>query len=217
MNDRHSRIAWLACAAWLGLVVLVPRARAHEGHKHPSPPPAARASASPASGPAASEPAKEAPAEGEAAPASEAPPEEAPNPLKPFPWKSVFKEHLHNKIIHFPLAFGIAAALFLLAGRRWPAYEPAARVLLWGAALAAIAAFLTGRMQEEAFEDGALEQVMKIHRALGITTAISLWVGVLLTSRAGSRSFWPLYALWLLAIISVTATFGGLLSHGEFQ
>jgi uncharacterized membrane protein len=139
-----------------------------------------------------------------------------PNPLKPFPWKSIFTEHLHNKLIHFPFALGIAAALLILAGRKWPVYEPAARVLLWGASLAAVGAYFTGRMQEEAFEDGVLEPVLKIHRLLGMSTAVSLWVGVLLTSRAGARKLWPLYALFLLGMLTATATFGGLLSHGQF-
>ena len=214
-------MVWGAGAALLALAVLVPSARAHEGHKHPSPSPKPSASGSPAASPSPSEPASEAAseapaAEEAAAPSETAPPEDVPNPLSPFPWKSIFKEHVHNKLIHFPFAFGIAGALFLLAGLRWPAYEPAAKVLLWGAALAAIGAYFTGRMQEEAFEDGALAQVLKIHRLLGISTGISLWLGVLLTSRAGARRVWPFYAVWLLAIITATATFGGLLSHGEF-
>jgi uncharacterized membrane protein len=220
MNDRHSPWVWAGLTAWLGLAVLIPQARADEGNKRPSP--SVSVAPSPAGGPATSETAAQAaseapPAEEAGAPSETAPPEDVPNPLKPFPWKSILKDHLHNKIIHFPFAFGIAAALFLLAGVRWPAYEPAARVLLWGAALAAIGAYFTGRMQEEAFEDGALEQVLKIHRLLGISTAVSLWVGVLLTSRAGARRVWPFYALWLLGILAATATFGGLLAHGEIS
>ena len=80
----------------------------------------------------------------------------------------------------------------------------------------AIGAFFTGRIQAEAFEDTPLEQVLKIHRVMGIVTAVSLWVGVILTSRPGTRRVWPLYAVWLLSIVTATATFGGLLSHGQF-
>jgi uncharacterized membrane protein len=217
MKNRHSARIW----GVLGLALLLcPAAAAHEGHKKPSPSPAAAASPSPAAGETTSSPEPDEPSgasAGEEAPQLETPPaDDIPNPLSPFPWKSVFTEHLHNKIIHFPFALGIAGALLLLAGRRWPNYEPAARVLLFGAGLAAIAAFFTGRMQQEAFEDSPLEQVLKIHRLLGITTAVSLWVGVLLTSRAGARRYWPIYAVFLAALITATATFGGLLSHGQF-
>ena len=53
------------------------------------------------------------------------------------PWRTAFTGHLHNKIVHFPLALGLAAAVILIVAPRWPAYEPAARVLLIVGALAA--------------------------------------------------------------------------------
>jgi uncharacterized membrane protein len=224
MNHRHAARTW---GPWAPLLLLLTcsAVAAHEGHKKkPSPSPAASASPAAVTGESAAaspepdgeESASAAAAKEEAPPPDSPPADDIPNPLSPFPWKSIFTEHLHNKIIHFPFALGIASALLLLAGRRWPAYEPAARVLLLGAGLAAIAAFFTGRLQQEAFEDGALEPVLKIHRLLGLSTAGTLWLGVLLTSRAGWRGVWPFYAVLLLGLLMATATFGGLLSHGQF-
>ena len=63
--------------------------------------------------------------------------------------RETMPEHMHNKIVHFPLALGFAGALFLLLSFKWPQYRSGARLLLLLAALAAIAAFFTGRAQEE--------------------------------------------------------------------
>ena len=99
------------------------------------------------------------------------------------PWNTALTGHLHNKIVHFPLALGLAAAVILLVAPRWPAYEPAARVLLIAGALVAIAAYLSGGAQEEPFEDSPFHSVVELHEKLGIATAIVLWCGVALTFR----------------------------------
>ena len=36
------------------------------------------------------------------------------------PWRNAMMGHLHNKIVHFPLALGLAAGVMLLAAPRWP-------------------------------------------------------------------------------------------------
>ena len=220
MIDQPRRLAWWA----LSLVVAAPLVSAHEGHKKkPSPSPTAAAAVSGAGEGESPRPeaspsgAPEAEPASEAAPSTvEAPTEEVPNPLRPFPWKNALTEHLHNKIVHFPLAFGLAAALILLVGPRYPVYEPTARVLLVAAGLAGIAAFFTGRLQREPFEDTAMHQVLVIHQFLGIATTLTLWVGAVLTGREGARKAWRLYALLLLAVLSATGLFGGLMSHGSF-
>jgi uncharacterized membrane protein len=224
MFHRPLRLAAAALLAGLAALAVTPAARAHQGHGKASPSPSPRPSPAQTASPAAVPEDKDASAEASpAAESAEASPEpvlaetteEVPNPLSPFPWKAAFTEHLHNKIIHFPLAFGLAGALFLLAGPRFPAYEPAARVLLVGAALAAVAAFVTGRMQREPFEDTPLEQVLSIHQLLGLTTTLTLWLGVGLTARTTWRKLWRPYALLLLLVLSATGFFGGLMSHGS--
>lgn len=129
------------------------------------------------------------------------------------PWNTAFTGHLHNKIVHFPLALGLAAAAILLVAPRWPAYEPAARVLLIAGALAAIAAYLSGGAQEEPFEDSPFHSVVELHEKLGIATAITLWAGVALTFWANARRFMPAYALLLILLLSATGFLGGVLSH----
>ena len=122
-------------------------------------------------------------------------------------------EHLHNKIVHFPLALGCAAALLLLLSYRWPQYWPAARLLLFLAAAAAVAAYFSGQAQEEPFEDGPLNAYFERHERLGKISGIALWAGVALSFVPRARRWLWLYALLLVALLSATGFLGGILSH----
>jgi len=186
-----------------------------------------RVHASPSPSPATSEPAEQAGAEPDTADRAAAEQagedgsrggEDAGDPteqgvMAAIPWKTAFTGHLHNKIVHFPLALGLAAAVILIGAPRWPAYEPAARVLLIAGALAAIAAYLSGGAQEEPFEDSPFHSVVELHEKFGIATAILLWGGVALTFWAKARRFMPVYGLLLILLLSATGFLGGVLSH----
>ena len=131
------------------------------------------------------------------------------------PWKTAFTHNLHNKIVHFPLALGLAAALFFMIAPRWPVYEPAARLLLMAAASAALAAFFSGRAQEAQFDDSPFHSVVELHEKFGIATAITLWTGVALTFWARARRFMPLYGILLVLLLVGTGFLGGVLSHSD--
>jgi len=122
-------------------------------------------------------------------------------------------QHMHNKVVHFPLAIGGAAALLLILSARWPQYWPAARLLLFLAAAAAIGAYLSGRMQEEELEEGPLREYLSRHRLLGTVSGLTLWAGVALSFVRQARSFLWIYALLLMALLSATGFLGGILSH----
>jgi uncharacterized membrane protein len=182
--------------------LLAPNAWAHGDHKHsPSPSPASAPEASPMAEPA--EPA--------AAPPPEARP--TPPPTVNVPMRDAVLEHLHNKVVHFPLALGCTAALFLLISYRWPQYWPAARLLLFLAAASAVAAYFTGKAQEEDVENGPLRLYFERHESLGIASAISLWLGWALTLVPKARPWLWLYALLILFLLSGTGFLGGILSH----
>jgi uncharacterized membrane protein len=184
-------------------LALIGRAYAHQGHDHPSPSPAALAGAPPADTDAGSQDA--------AAAAPEARP--TPPPEIRVPLREALLEHLHNKVVHFPLALGCTAALLLLLSYRWPQYWPAARLLILLAAVSAVAAYFTGKAQEEDVENGPLRRYFELHESLGITSAIALWLGWALTLTPRARPWLWLYALLLLAFLSGTGFLGGILSH----
>jgi uncharacterized membrane protein len=216
MSLGRGRVALLGL---MGLGLALPVA-AHEGHHKkasPSPSPAAStaAPAAPGSpGQETTEAAAPTPRATAPAPSAAGAPADEKISLKTLPWRTALLEHLHNKIVHFPLALGVAAGLMLLCAGRWPSLETAARALLVGAAALAIAAYFTGEAQHEAFEDGALEDIMRLHEKAGITTGVLLVLGVVVTSIEATRRFRWLYALVLLGVIAATGFLGGLLSHG---
>ncbi|MGA9119116.1 MAG: hypothetical protein WB699_07085 [Bacteroidota bacterium] len=122
--------------------------------------------------------------------------------------------HLHNKIIHVPIGFGLAAIFLSILGLRWQEYQPGVRWLVLIAAIGAIAAFITGSNQAVALEGGSKDWVINIHRILGITTACFLWLW--------AASFWirPLrrwslfVGLLTTLLILGTGFFGGVIAHG---
>lgn len=195
------------------LLFLAPAAvHAHKGHASPSPTPTPAAPLASATPDAVAEPV-------DAVDPPAAAPEAAParaslrEVLAGIPWKDAATGHLHNKLVHFPLAFGLAAAVILLVGARWPAYAPAGRVLLVIAALVAVGAFFTGQAQMAPFVGSPLEDVLGLHRLMGLVTATSLWAGVLVTFVEKARPLRPVLGIWLLVVLSVTGFLGGVLSH----
>jgi hypothetical protein len=108
---------------------------AHKGHARPSPSPSAAAAvvSPPASGalPGA-RPSGDAGAVSTTAPSPAPPAAAAPAHVD---WRAAAFEHMHNKLVHFPIALGLAAAVILLVCSRWPQFAPAAGPLLTAAAL----------------------------------------------------------------------------------
>src|SRR5687768_18480315 len=99
---------------------------AHKGHALPSPSPAAAVEA-PETTLVAEAGEASAAAEDSAGDSGDRDGDrDEPGVMEAIPWQTAFTGHLHNKIVHFPLAFGLAAAAIFIVAPRWPAYEPAA-------------------------------------------------------------------------------------------
>lgn len=141
-------------------------------------------------------------------------PGEGVRPLRVL-WRQQLFAHMHNKIVHFPIALGLMGAVLALLSRRWPQYESAARLLIGVAALFALAAYFAGEAQAEDFEGSELEQVLEWHERLGVTTTVLLWLGVVVSWTPPARRWLWVWALIVLVLIPVTGFFGGILAHAE--
>jgi uncharacterized membrane protein len=130
--------------------------------------------------------------------------------------KTIMKEamwsHMHNKIIHFPLALGVTASVLMLFARKRPEMLSTIRVLLIIAALFAVAAYFTGKAQEEPFEEGEMYEFVEWHQWFGIASGVGLWAGIFVSARP--NSFMIPYALAQLVLLSGTGFLGGILAHG---
>ncbi len=141
-------------------------------------------------------------------------PAEVARPV-PIPFSGSMKDHAHNKLVHFPLALGIAGAIFVFISLRKPELMTAVRILWFLAALGALAAYFTGEAQEEPFEDGAMHEIVDLHENLGIATGISLGVGFFLSLIRRLKGVTAIWAIVVFALISVTGYYGGLLAHSS--
>ncbi len=118
----------------------------------------------------------------------------------------------HNKIVHFPVALGMAAVLFALLSLRWPSLYNSCRLLLFLAAVGAVAALITGKMQAGEFLNGPLRLVLHTHAMLGFFTMLYLWLGFSLSYVHGSRRWLWIPLLLLACLITATGYFGGILA-----
>jgi uncharacterized membrane protein len=130
--------------------------------------------------------------------------------------KTIMKEamwsHMHNKIIHFPLALGVTASVLMLFARKRPEMLTTIRILLIVAALVAVAAYFTGKAQEEPFEKGEMHEFVEWHQWFGIASAVCLWAGIFVSAKPNNLMI-P-YALTQLLLLGVTGFLGGILAHG---
>jgi len=141
--------------------------------------------------------------------------ETSSEPVKPapMPFSTPIMDHLHNKIVHFPIAFGVAGSIFLLISLRKPEMLNAARILWFLAAAIAVGAYFSGKLQEEPFEHGVMHDVFEAHENSAIATAIALGLGFLLTLTRRFPALKIIWAILVLFLVSVAGYYGGLLAH----
>ena len=122
--------------------------------------------------------------------------------------------HFHNKLIHFPLALGLTASILIFFARKKPEMLSAIRILLLIAAIFSVAAYFTGKAQEEPFEEGEMHELLEWHQWLGTASGICLWTGVFLTGFSRVRNWLWAYAVIQVLLLACTGFLGGVLAHG---
>jgi pimeloyl-ACP methyl ester carboxylesterase len=128
------------------------------------------------------------------------------------PWRAL-RSHLHNKIIHVPVGFSLSAFFLSLLALKKPELQPAIRWLVLIAALASLAALITGSNQAAAYEGGSKEWVVQLHRELGIAAAVSLWIWCAVHWLRSFRE-WAFSAGVLAVLVLIAAGFfGGVIAH----
>lgn len=123
--------------------------------------------------------------------------------------------HLHNKMVHFPIALAFAAFLFSLLNIKKQSYctYQTVKILLGISLFTAIIAYFTGNSQIAAFIGDPKEWLAKTHRLIGIisTILILIWFVFSLIERTKKRS-WVIGLIVVIAI-SITGFLGGVLAH----
>jgi uncharacterized membrane protein len=127
-------------------------------------------------------------------------------------FKAMALSHLHNKIVHFPVALGLVGALFVLLGHFFKSLNPATRLLLTLAALGAMASGWSGGLQMGEFTNGPYSDILATHMILGRITVIGLMVTAVASWFEASRKWLWILALALMVVISATGFYGGILA-----
>jgi uncharacterized membrane protein len=122
-------------------------------------------------------------------------------------------EHIHNKIIHFPIVMAVVAFLFAVLGYKDDHYQLVIKIMLLIAGIFAIIAFFSGTNQLEPFIGDSKEWLANKHRLLGITATVSIWLWFLCLSVKSLKKFRWLFAVISVVLVSITGLYGGVLAH----
>lgn len=137
--------------------------------------------------------------------------------LQELDWGESLTGHVHNKLVHFPLALGLAASLLWVLARRNPGHEPAARLLLIAAAVMGAASVLTGQAQESTYDDSPLIEIVEWHEKMGFASLFLLVLGAGWQWHSSWRKVvWP-YGIVLVLLVLFTGLLGGIVSHGHLE
>jgi len=123
-------------------------------------------------------------------------------------------DHVHNKLVHFPIALGLTAVLFVFLSVRFPDLERSTEILVWLAAVSALMAVIPGLLQEEAFETSYKHDWVEIHEVLGLLTTGSLFLWGFFFRFRPFRFLVRPWSAGVLILLSLTGAVGGVIAHG---
>ncbi len=122
-------------------------------------------------------------------------------------------DHIHNKIIHFPIVLAVVAFLFAVLGYKDDRYQLVIKIVLLIAGVFAIIAFFSGANQFDHFVGNPKEWLADTHRLFGIASAVSIWLWFLCLSVKSLKKFSWLFAVISVLLVSITGLYGGVLAH----
>lgn len=121
--------------------------------------------------------------------------------------------HLHNKIVHFPIAIGVLAFFFSLLHLKRKSYETTVVALVILGLIFSLAAFFTGLNQVGPFIGNSKYWVVDLHRYFGISILITyfIWLIFLLVEKI-KKYAWIMGTIIFILII-ITGFLGGVIAH----
>ncbi len=122
-------------------------------------------------------------------------------------------EHMHNKIVHYPIALALVAFLFAVLGYKDDRYLFVVKVMIFIAGVFAIVAFFSGANQFDPFIGNPKEWLANTHRVLGIASAVSIWLWFLCLSVKPLKRITWVFAIITVLLVSITGFYGGVLAH----
>ncbi len=122
-------------------------------------------------------------------------------------------DHIHNKIIHFPIVLTVVAFIFAVLGFKDDRYQFVIKIMLLIAGVFAIVAFFSGTNQFDPFVGDPKEWLANTHRLFGIASAVSIWLWYLCLIIKPLKKFTWFFAIITVILVSITGLYGGVLAH----
>ena len=122
-------------------------------------------------------------------------------------------EHIHNKVIHFPIALTVVGLLLMILGYKENKYWNALKIIIPFTALFSIVAIISGLNQAEPFEGTAAYELVETHELLGfgVVASLILW-SLSLYVKQLKKLVW-LFAGLALILVSIAGLYGGVIAH----
>ncbi len=133
-------------------------------------------------------------------------------PVKLNPSEQMF-EHLHNKMVHFPIALGVFAFLLTMINFKWKNFDSAILISVLVAFLFSIGAFITGKNQAEPFAGTAKEWIVELHQTFGLTALISFFVWTIILIIDKLKKYAWIIGLITFLLILAAGFLGGVIAH----
>ncbi len=122
-------------------------------------------------------------------------------------------QHLHNKLIHFPIALTVIAFLLMILGYKDEKYLGTVKIIVPLAAILTIATVLTGQAQAEPFEGTSAYALVETHKKLGfgVLASLILWSIVMYVEKL--KKFAWVFAILTAALVGIAGLYGGVIAH----
>jgi len=121
--------------------------------------------------------------------------------------------HLHNKLVHFPIAFLVLAFILSLAQLKWDKFLFTIKILILFGFIFAIPTLITGLFQEEAAEKLGKENFVEIHETFAIITTVISIIWFYFINKENLRKYHLILGILTFILILVTGFLGGILAH----
>lgn len=122
-------------------------------------------------------------------------------------------EHMHNKLIHFPIVFILTGLILTLLGFKKEGYETAIKIFIGLAFLFGLAAIITGLNQAEPFIDTSKEWIVNIHKIMGIITISLTGIWEILLFTKTNKKYSLTIAVVASLIVLAVGFLGGIIAH----
>ncbi len=128
------------------------------------------------------------------------------------PLEQIF-EHIHNKLVHFPIVIGIISFVLTLVNLKTKNYDRVILALIIAGIIFSAGAVVTGLNQTDPFNGTGKEWLVEFHRNIGIALLTAYICWFVFASVQRLKKFSWVIGLATLWLIILAGYLGGVIAH----